>query len=608
MAPPKKTKFRGNENLKAGFVTENITPEEFEFRTREIVKCRNDIVYFADHYYTIVAPKLGKHIIKTFPRQQELLRFMQNEERCCILSPRQNAKTTSMCIFSLHTALFNQDKPIFFAANRLKVAKNFIKRIKLAYELLPNWLKCGVKQWNMSMVEFSNGSTIEGDATSSDSGRSVAAEILLLDETAFIPNFLEFFGSIYPIISSAKGTKVIMCSTPNGTGNMFYEIYNSALLGTDAEGWKAFTMYWYDMPGKDEAWLAKTKASMRNEVLFNQNFMNNFTGSSYTLFKAANILKHKQFVTSEQWFNPKKIPFKNTVFFLDQWFEPLKDHSYLLCGDVADGIGQDFSVMHVFDITKGMNGIFEVASFSSNVISTIEFPYIMAITGTLYNNAYIAMESNSIGRSVFDALKSIYDYENFINYRTSKDPATRHTGIESRNQVKADACMLARELMDMMDVKIYDRYLVEELEFFEKMITKENVYCAKPGKHDDHVMALIWGLFSLQEKIIDKYFNVDRYFTTRTGYVLPMNISSAESTTSNIFTMIGNQNQNKVQNLENIYKNISGLDSQKQMNALPNPDNIPKDMLFFDNGRDNVNNSNSPGYKTDFNNPIWIKM
>ena len=72
MAPPKKTKFRGNENLKAGFVTETVSPEEFEFRTREIVKCRNDIVYFADHYYTIVAPKLGKHIIKTFPKQHVL--------------------------------------------------------------------------------------------------------------------------------------------------------------------------------------------------------------------------------------------------------------------------------------------------------------------------------------------------------------------------------------------------------------------------------------------------------------------------------------------------------------------------------------------------------
>jgi hypothetical protein len=188
MAPPKKTKFRGNENLKAGFVTENISPEEFEFRVREIAKCRNDIVYFADNYYTIVAPKLGKHIIKTFPRQKELLRFMQDEERCCILSPRQNAKTTSMCIFSLHTALFNNDKPIFFAANRLKTAKNYIKRIKTAYELLPNWLKCGVKQWNMSMIEFSNGSTIEGDATSSDSGRSASAECVTGDSMVTVRN------------------------------------------------------------------------------------------------------------------------------------------------------------------------------------------------------------------------------------------------------------------------------------------------------------------------------------------------------------------------------------------------------------------------------------
>lgn len=188
MAPPKKTKFRGNENLKAGFVTETVSPEEFEFRTREIVKCRNDIVYFADHYYTIVAPKLGKHIIKTFPKQQELLRFMQNEDRVICLSSRQTGKTSTMCIFSLHTTLFNKDKSIFFAANRLKTAKNYIKRIRTAYEMLPNWLKCGIEQWNMTFIEFSNGSTIEGDATSSDSGRSATAECVTGDSMITVRN------------------------------------------------------------------------------------------------------------------------------------------------------------------------------------------------------------------------------------------------------------------------------------------------------------------------------------------------------------------------------------------------------------------------------------
>lgn len=602
MARQKKEFFRGNESLKAENFKEYVSAEEYKRRVREIARCRNDITYFSDNYYTIIAPKLGKHVIKTFPKQRELLRFFQENDRICCLSARQTGKTTSMAIFALHTALFNNDKFIFFAANRLKTSKTFIKRVKLAYELLPNWLKSGIVKWDVTTIEFSNGSIIEGDATSSDSGRSSSAEILLIDEGAFIPNFEEFWGSVYPIISAEQGTKVIICSTPNGTGNLFYEFYESARLGTSEDGWKQFTMNWYDKPGRDEKWLAKTKASMRNQVLFAQNFLNVFTGSSYTLFKAEDIEKFKKTVLASDYAEPKEIEIRNSIHKYNVWHAPVKGRTYLAGADVGDGIGEDDSTVHIFDITEGMNNMFETASFSSNAVSTTEFSYILALMSTRYNNAHIAVEANGLGRALLDNLRNLFNYENIINYG-----GKRGSGIMSHHQIKAEACRFARDFATNANLRIMDRYLVAELEYFEKMISKLDVYCAKSGKHDDHTMALIWAIFVMQEKIIDNYYMVESYVTTKFGGNLPAKV---KNTMTELQTFVDDA-VNGSDEYEKIYKNLLNAGGETPVSSVPDMDNMPTDLGYMDIDSENYTGANGETAditEAEGGGPIWIKF
>lgn len=44
---------------------------------------------------------------------------------------------------------------------------------------------------------------------------------------AFIPKGVmdEFFASVMPVVSSAKNSKVVVVSTPNGTSNLYYDIW-----------------------------------------------------------------------------------------------------------------------------------------------------------------------------------------------------------------------------------------------------------------------------------------------------------------------------------------------------------------------------------------------
>jgi hypothetical protein len=68
---------------------EHISREEFEWRIKEIAKCKRDIVYFAEHFYRIVNLDKGLHVIKLYDVQKDLLRFMVNNTRVIVCSGRQ---------------------------------------------------------------------------------------------------------------------------------------------------------------------------------------------------------------------------------------------------------------------------------------------------------------------------------------------------------------------------------------------------------------------------------------------------------------------------------------------------------------------------------------
>jgi len=45
---------------------EYISKTEYVDRVKEIIKCKRDIVYFAENYYRVVHPAKGLHIIKLY--------------------------------------------------------------------------------------------------------------------------------------------------------------------------------------------------------------------------------------------------------------------------------------------------------------------------------------------------------------------------------------------------------------------------------------------------------------------------------------------------------------------------------------------------------------
>jgi len=276
-----KEKFMKNKNLTKGNLKHICLPPDLkEFQIKELAKCMYDPIYFIENYYYIISPKFGKSVITMYEKQRELLKCMITDNRVVTLASRQVGKTTSYCMFICYLLCFQKHKNVLLLANKLTTSKGILSRIKFAFELLPKWLKPGVTEWNKESITLTNGCSVKAFAASSDGARSEAANVLVIDEMAFVPTNVveELWGSAYPTISSSKDSKVILVSTPNGTGNKFYELYNAGLTaeGKDVlEKWTPFRIDWWDVPDRDEEWKQKQIVAFNYDMRkFNQEFGN----------------------------------------------------------------------------------------------------------------------------------------------------------------------------------------------------------------------------------------------------------------------------------------------------------------------------------------------
>jgi hypothetical protein len=175
--------FKGSKNIPRANAEFQYTPHMIA----ELKKCKEDIVYFAESYFWIVNLNKGRETIKLYPKQKEALLALQNQRRVSILSARQAGKSTLLTIYVLWTACFNADQRAIIVANKERTAIGIFKRVKMAYEELPNFLKPGIKDYyGKTEMALANGSSIGVSATSPTAIRGESVSVLCIDEAAHI--------------------------------------------------------------------------------------------------------------------------------------------------------------------------------------------------------------------------------------------------------------------------------------------------------------------------------------------------------------------------------------------------------------------------------------
>lgn len=467
----------------------NLPNEQYRhaFTQHEIVeykKCMNDPVYFAKTYIKIINVDHGLIPFRMWDFQEDMINtFHDNRFSICKL-PRQVGKSTTSVAYILHQILFNEQFVVAILANRAPTARELLGKLKLAFEYLPMFLKQGIKEWNKGSIWLANGSRVLADSTSGSSVRGFAFNLIFLDEFAFVPNNIaeDFFMSTYPTISSGQKSKVVIVSTPNGM-NLFYKMWMDAIEGRS--DYKFIEIHWSRVPGRDQKWAEQT---IRNtsQRQFDQEFGCEFLGSTNTLISGAKL-------RTLSWTTPVE-----RMEHLDVFELPQPKKTYVICVDVAEGQGLDYSTFNVFDVSQIPYR--QVAKYRNNEIAPLLFPTVIYSVAKRFNEAFVLVEINSIGLQVADILHFELAYDNLLKFQIKGKQGTQASGgfgagrnkiafgLKTSVQTKNIGCANLKALVENDKLILQDEDTIMELMSFS---AHKKSFAAEEGSNDDLAMTLV---------------------------------------------------------------------------------------------------------------------
>ena len=177
--------------------------------------------------------------------------------------------------------------------------------------------------------------------------------------------------------------------------------------------------------------------------------------------------------------------------------------------DVSEGLGQDYSVISIFDVTQMPYK--QVAVYRNNLIQPVSLTEVAYKAGTHYNDAYALVENNSIGKIVADSLFFDFEYENLFR-TTSKHGETdvgfngHQPGIKTTAKTKALGCSQLKSLIESNSLIIEDYMAVSELSTFA---VKGKSFAAEKNKTDDVVMTMVLFAWFTAQPYFGDMFDID---------------------------------------------------------------------------------------------------
>ena len=465
----------------------------------EWIKCSVDIIYFIEKYIKVRHPDKGIVPFKLFPFQRDMMDVYINERFSVMMTARQMGKTTTSGSFINHFSIFEKEKEVAVVAQRQDQAVEILDRVKAGLEDLPFFLKVGVLLYNRKTVKLDNGSTIGAYSSNSNGLRGKSISLAFIDEAAFIPKDMEFYASTFPIITGGQESKVIITSTPNGKRGMFYEIWENSNPEIKEQSGSPYVRRMFDWshhPDRDEKFKKETIGAI-GEARWDREYCCLFSGAEGSLLPTyvQAKLQHQAPIDEDDDFR--------------KYAEPVPGHKYFSTVDSARGLGQDSSVINVFDVTTIPYR--QVYTYQSSDISPLLFAGVIATVGREYNDADTLIELNDIGESVAYDLYENYDYENVV--RTYKDGNKQVLGFGKNSRIgmkttvttKAVGCSSVVTLLDKDKIILNDASTIDE---FGTFIAKGRSYEAAPNTHDDLVMTcVIFAWATTQQYFIDTYEN-----------------------------------------------------------------------------------------------------
>ena len=427
--------------------------------------------------------------------------------------------TICSSIFIAWYVLFNFDRNALILSNKGATTREIIDKAKVILDNLPFFMKPGVIKNDVFNMKFDNGCRIIGQSTTKKAAIGFTIHMLFMDEFAHIhPSFLNtFYENVYPTISSSKVSRVIITSTPNGF-NKFYDIYRSAVKGVSE--YKAFRVDWWQVPGRDEAWMLREIANLGSEEAFNRQYGNQFIASSNLLLGPESIKRlqkrQKEFVHHEFFeLDDIEVDYRSLVWDPDFDISEIENENayWAFSVDIAEGNGGDYSVINIFQVSpmdrgdikklKGPGAFMEffalrqVGVFRSNQHTIEDFSkilYTLAIDLFYGENVKMVIEWNMFGSELIRRLQTIFpsrndfDEEMIVKFKHRNDARVTNFGLKLKSDNKAIFCQNFKKYVNIGRVLLSNKETIEECISFGKM--PNGSYQGQLG-NDDLVMSSI---------------------------------------------------------------------------------------------------------------------
>jgi hypothetical protein len=238
----------------------------------EIMRCKNDIVYFAETYCKVRDLSTGElHNIVLRDYQKELLENFQNERFNITQSSRQTGITLMHAIEALHSFTFFEDMCIQILDVKACNAIEKLQKIKELQASLPFYMKRGIISNEAKKLVNDHGSRIMAGCYTKNTIIGYNIHQLHIDNFAYLhPEVAQtLYRTLFPVMMASSKSKIIISSTPNGV-NHFYELIKKA--ENDENEFKTQRIYWWQVPGRDKVWKEQEIKNLGSEELFNQEY------------------------------------------------------------------------------------------------------------------------------------------------------------------------------------------------------------------------------------------------------------------------------------------------------------------------------------------------
>lgn len=546
--------------------TKLLKPELVYRRTKEeiedYIKCKKDPVYFASKCFLMTPEGLQACTLRDY--QIDYLHHLQNNRFSIFLSCRQSGKSTTTAIYCLWVILFNTDKIGLILSKSGPAGRDLLSKIKDMYLYLPYHLKVGTMKWNQSEISFDNNSSISTEAFSPTAGLGKTINFLILDEFAWCPanDVEQFYNNIIPTITTISDSNVCIMSTQNGF-NLFYKLWKMAIEKKSM--YAPFRVDWHQVPQwnkklkiwekRTQAWKEEMVGILGSEEAFQYQYGTQFSASDNCLVSRECLSKLRD--NTELWeYRTDDMVEAGFNIFLQHpeylfWrsdfdFNELRTGFFILCDDLAEGAGQDFTPYNIFQLVD-KDKFRHVGRWYANSVDIEHAAYeFWLLVGQLFNgeNSIWSLEWNTYGGLFYNIIMNLnepdYDIDtsirfnyvphglemsNFVRYKkTSIDEQLASTGAKQKRTSKYipgikftagnknTACTLLKLMFEKDQIDTTDLITVGELENFEDK-NGNGSYKASFG-HDDSIMTFVQLPMLMQT---DKYKNLlEDFLATQT--------------------------------------------------------------------------------------------